>query len=369
MDLDRFLQENSYLQIFAEERDESEVLQFMAAAPMRVGGIELIYDRSPKFQKLLKFQSDVFLTLVARHDDHKILGIFSVSIADKYIGGKKVKCAYIGDFRTDNSRASSQLWRKHYAQIIQAIRSDSKLGQPQFFLTAILEKNKEALRSLARSKKDFGFRYDFVAKAEMVNVYGLLPGLRSSTHKVAAATAQDGPALCQFIEDSEKAKVFGTVDFFNTRKKNWPEFDLKNFLLIKDGQGKILACTLPYNPNFAKRMKVNSAPALMEMFFKLCGWFGLRLPQVGESLETIYLTHLHFSKEVDSAKILYALLAYVNKQYPASHMISFADLSGFSKKMPRLFAQRMGVLLFNVSLSREPIFPATTQVAFEMALV
>lgn len=376
MDLTNYLQENLQVSLLTSTQDNHDVLELMAKSPMNVGGIELLYDRAPQFSDLLKCQNSYSRTFLGRHRDGKLFGFFSVSTGKKWYQGKKVDCGYIGDFRTDNSRASAVFWRKSYAQILAHVQSSAEAGLPKYFLTAILKKNHEAIRNLTQVRKDFGFSYNFLREVDMVNAYGFLPWSKKSSLDAVPATLADLPALKLFLDSSEKEKDFGSIfdggdgDCWQYRQQFWHGYSIEKFLLIKNSEGQILACTLPWDPGFAKRMTVLKAPKALVVFFKLIKIFGFNMPAVGDSLRTIYLTHLNVSSELSQAEVATAFLQSVFQTYKDAHMVSFADHDGFSKKMKSMISQRISVMLYSVSLSKDTINQASSEkIGFEMGLV
>ena len=124
MDLKDFLSEYPNLEILNSSQQNDELLSFMEKSPMRIGGIELLYDRRPIFNRLLQCQCGIYFTLIARGTKKQVMGLFSLSVTKKFIHGEKINCAYIGDFRTDGSRQAAHLWRKEYARLIEILKKD-----------------------------------------------------------------------------------------------------------------------------------------------------------------------------------------------------------------------------------------------------
>lgn len=379
MDLNTFLKRNPDISIFNPSDDNESVLELMAQSPMKVGGIELLYDRSPSFEALLKCQAPQYVTFLGKDRDNSLMGFFSMSFAKKWIFGEQVQCGYIGDFRTNRSRRAAVVWRKVYSEILQLVQKESHFSNPKYFLTAILKNNVEALRNLTSLKKDLGFYYHKLTDVDMVNVYGQFPWASKSKFKVSNATSADVDLVKTFLNDSESKKAFGAVfdesdnDCWAFREKTWPAFKIEKFLLIKDENEKILACSLPWDPGFAKRMTVRKAPVFLRFLFSLVKIFGLKMPKVGESLKTIYLTHLNFADSVqkNKAEIVISFLnhlMFANRYY---HMISFADDSGISSMIKGFVIQKVPVSLFLVTTDSNFKFHNDTGSAmgFEMGLV
>lgn len=374
MDLKSYLSQQKEIHVFDVTSDNQDVLSLLGAAPMHIGGIDLLYDRKPDFSKLLECQSPLYKTFLGRRGE-KINGFFSMSFQKKWIQGQKVSCAYIGDFRTDNSRSVARLWRQSYGEILKLVQQDNECGKPQYFLTGILKKNVEALRNLTSSKRDLGFYYEPLVELEMVNVYGRMPWCRRSRLIAERATRQDLETLKSFLNAAEQRKNFGTIfdnsedDCWPLREKSWEGFSIENFLVIRNTQRQIVACTLPWNPGFAKRMVVVKAPFLLRKAFQVLRLFGLNMPDVGDSLNTIYLTHLNFNNALDQGQVVKAFVEEVFNSNKTVHMVSFVDECRFSKKIIGWIQQRFSVQLFSVSVNRTKKMVSHDKISFEMGLV
>ena len=375
MDLKSYLNQNPYINIYESTHDQADVFHLMETSAMTAGTMDLIYDRTPDFESLLRCQSSLHCTVIGRNPKKNIFALVSFSFSQKWIQGIKNPCAYVGDFRTDFSRYSTLQWRQIYLNLLRSLQNDKNFGSPKYFLTAILKKNLTALRVLVQPKKDLGFYYQQIAEVAMVNVFGFLWGAPAPKYELQAATHQDEAAIREFLNLQEKEKNFGSVfdqseaDCWNERKKSWPHFSIENFLIIKDSSNKIIACTLPWNPDFAKRMRVQKLSLSLKIVFKFLNFLGVSAPLENENLKIIYLTHLNIAPSISKAEAVYAFLRKVRKLHPEVHMISFSDENGFSKKLKSLIRQSTPVLLFSVSLKSDHKLSKSAKVGFEMSLV
>lgn len=375
MDLKSFLHEYPELKLLKSAEDNQKVLKLMEQSPMRLGFIDLLYDRTPDFQALLQAQGPNYLSLLSTAETKEVTGCFSISTAVKYIDGKKKTCAYIGDFRTNGSRKVAMLWRKEYQRILNIFKNEAWLNKPEFFLTAVLKKNQEAVRNLTGGKKDFGFYYHLLCEKNMVNIFGRWPFPSSSDYDVQMISSQDFTSLKHFLDSSERQKQFGNVfdgsedDVLLFRQKNWPDMRLENFLLIKDVDGKIVASCLPWNPRKAKRMSVSRIDIAGEFLIKFLRKFRFHLPLKNQSLETVYMTHLCIDKSHNPAEIISSFLNKLLKLYPAAHMISFADDFGVFSELDDYIKQTTSVLLYQVSADKHPTVDNKHPISFEMGLV
>lgn len=375
MDLKDFLREYPQLKLFESTRDNEQVLNLMATSPMRLGAIDLLYDRSPEFQALLKAQGERYLTLLSTSPEGTVTGCFSLSTSIKYIHGVKKVCAYIGDFRTNGSRKVAVLWRTEYQRILKIFQSEELLAKPEYFLTAVLKKNKEAVRNLVGGKKDFGFYYHLLCEKKMVNVIGRWPLSAKSEYEVQTLAEEDHPAIKAFLNNNEKKKQFGSVfddsyaDCWSYRQKNWSDMDLNQFLIIKDQQEKIVACCLLWNPKKLKRMSISRMSGFLKKVIKFFNKLGMNLPTQGQSLDTVYLTHLNIDKSLNTEAVVSSFLNTAFDLFPRAHMISFADEYDVSSRLDDYIKQITEVLLYEVSTNKLPSFKSEDKISFEMSLV
>ncbi len=341
---------------------------------MKVGNIELVYERSPDFTALLNCQSSLHETIVARGGRNEVLVFFSLSFSKRWFFGQRLNAAYIGDFRTNGSQQAAVLWRKEYASQLQKFKLDSRFNV-DYFITGILKKNNEAIKNLVGLKKDHGFYYEFLKELNMVNVYGrIFPNQKKST--VVRATELDKETLIEFLHRQEQRKFFGT-DFsdreegeWKYRSETWPGFSIHQFLLIKDEQGKIKACTLPWDPTPVKRMRVKSAPSWLARTFSALNFLGFRFPTLGDDLKTVYLTHLNTDETCDRSDAVQEFINYVFATREDLTMVSFSEDAERKINLRNYFYQKVPVLLYRVRLQGEPaLHQSVGEVGFEMGLV
>lgn len=369
------MQRYPQLKVLNSAEDNEQVLKLMQSSPMRLGFIDLLYDRAPNFQALLQAQGENYLTLLSLNENNKVSGCFSVSTMTKYIKGEKKCCAYIGDFRTNGDRKVALLWRTEYQQILNIFKNNEGLNRPEYFLTAVLKKNKDAIRNLTSTKKDFGFYYHLLCEKNMVNVFGRWPLSAPSQYQVEILAASDFSELRNFLNTSERKKQFGSVfdgsseDVLKFREKNWTDVNFEKFLVIKNAQGNIVASCLLWNPQKLKRMSISRMGSLFEDVIKLANTIGLSLPTTGKSLETVYMTHLNVDKSINPAGAISSFLNQALKQYPKAHMISFADDFGILSELDDYIKQSTTVLLYEVSTNKKPSFTDQEAISFEMSLV
>lgn len=377
MDLSERIKAIPGIDIFSPLRDEIEVEILMKSSPLPVGKIELTYDRSPAFQNLLRCQAPEFVTFLGRNREKKINTLFSVSWGTRWLNGKVVNCGYIGDFRTDLSRQSAILWRKSYAKILNEIVEQANSEQPFYFLTAILKKNKAALKNLVQSNKDLGLKYNLLKEVLMVNVFSSFSFKKKVSYSIRTANEKDKSNIFEFLKTNEQKKTFGfvfsndTLDTWSFREKNWLHFDVCRFLIAEDLNKNIVAVTLPWDPSFAKRMTVTRASPKMTFALQFLKKLGFRFPTVGQHLKTIYLTHLNFAPSVDKAEIIRHFVKRTFKLFPEIHIVSYADFYQVVNQTGFFAQQKTPVFIYSVDLDHQKnkIVQPLLDLSFEMGLV
>ncbi len=385
MDLKDFIDSHPQIKEFDETEPSrhSEILSLLAK-PMRLLGLHLAYERTPSFNALLKAQGLKFKTIVSLKKE-KMTGLFSISSSPRFLNGIAVEAAYLGDFRIEGDLKIASFWRKNYGLALDLFTKEESLNKPSVFITAILSDNKQAQKSLVtNSKHKESFRYHFLRTVEMTNILAKLPVSRGSTgdYRVRYARKDEEFRVLDFIDQCEKEKTLG-FDFkknhnelWQQRKDNLPQFDITRFLIIENGAGEYKAVTLPWSPDSIKRMTLRYLARPMRLFFQALRWVGVRLPSQGETISTLYLTHLNLSSNQDAKKIIVSILNYmkatgISQNY---HMISFANW--WNSTWSEYLTYSVKVNLFEVTGPQmKPKISASAEellrkpIGFEMALV
>jgi hypothetical protein len=378
LDLAQFLKTEPRLSLYEAGKHQNQTLDFLRRSPMQVSGLELLYDRSPDFQKLLEYRARDFVTVLSRNTQGAVDGLVSFTTDTYYVDGRQKACTYIGDFRAEHSRSMVALWRRVYSGLLLALRNSAV--EPCYYFTSILANNRAAIRNLAETRQDYGFQYDPIGRVTMVNVYARYWKRLSSASMVSFATVADEEVLREFLDQCERRKLFGRVfdrsqsDEWIRRLRLWPGFRIENFLLLRDAAGQILACTLPWSPSAAgaKSMRVLKAPTYLKRTFEILKHLGFNFPVVGQELRTTYLTHLCFAEGIDRAAAVSGFLDCVlmMPKTDRPQMVSFAANFPLGRKFWRFLYQTIPVALFRVRLSHEkPISFGSQEVGFEMELV
>lgn len=346
---------------------------------MNLLGLSLVYERSPRFNDLLKAQGQSFKTIVSRRKD-LLTGLFSISNSLRFLKGQSVCVAYLGDFRIEKDLKIAAFWRKHYGQVLNIFSNEESLKRPQIFITAILKENKLAHKTLVENpRKQSEFKYHFLRSVKMINILSKPFLLKTKTRfRVRYVEKNEEEKLISFIEECEKEKTLG-FDFVSNQKELWeyrkahfPGFGVNQFLVVESATGDWIATTLPSSPDPIKRMVLQKISRTVRIFFSTLRFLGIPLPQEGESIKTLYLTHFNILKGNDPKKVIDSIIYCLqdNKISSNYHMISFADW--WNKTWNEYLTYSTDVNLYEVTaIGALPKLSSneTDVLGFEMALV
>lgn len=352
---------------------------------MKVGSLELIYDRRPRFEALLELQAPRKLTLAAGGPaDPRAFA--SLSWGPRYVDGNPVSALYVGDFRVLADRRLAKVWRGFYPELVNLIGTSAEFGPSPWVYTAVLEDNLPAQRSLVENRPGKRFHYHPLARLEMVNTIFRLPrfGRKGSqlplgVRLITGAELGEG-RLVEFLDLVNRGMFLGypfAASEWRRRTEQWPGYGAKDFLVLVDELDTPLACTLPWSPSRVKRMMVSRAGALSKLIYGAAASIGFQVPRVGKPIDTLYLSHLYFRPGLDEGLAPVVVSAFLDHVFDSGlaknyQMVSYSDPSGWrsTSALSRFVSQVTPVRLFLVTTGSEHPRPgACGLVGFEMSLV
>jgi hypothetical protein len=361
--------------------DEKKIFGLYEAMPMDTGGFRLVYDRSPEFSRLLGYQSSNHRTY-AGFKGEKLCAFGSLSWGPRFVGGKMRTVAYLGDLRAVFDRETARGWRGFYGDLVERVLTEPEFGPSAHLFTAILKENAAALRSLVSRRKGNGFEYRLLKEITMVNVLFRKPWqARRFPRAWKLERGISEAELRAFLSSCEKRKLFGYAfdaapdDELARRRAVWPGCDPARFLVVRDQRGELLACTLPFAPSEAKRMRITRAALPARLAFLGLGMLGAGTPKVGESLKTLYLSHLCFAEGLGMEARASAVSAFLDELYDRGmnrgyQLVSLCDQHKIRSGLDRFFTLKTDVQLFEVGRPGfEPASVPEEGIGFEMALV
>ncbi|OQW50354.1 MAG: hypothetical protein A4S09_00750 [Proteobacteria bacterium SG_bin7] len=347
-------------------KDQTDIDVLFSSSPMRLAGLNLVYERSPDFMALLRAQGGEQVSLVGRHNS-QLFGLASFSFSKRFIGGKVQNVGYLGDMRIQPSKLSTRLWRDAYPKLLRSGNS--------YFYTAILSQNELAKRSLVKQKRDSGFRYDFLKKVRMINLLMKKPWARvRSNFFVRNAQDADQKSVKEFLDNFNRKLHLGYCfkEFeWDHRKSNWPNWCFEDFLII-ERNNNILAVTLPWAPTTIKRMKINHCPSTLRVTNLFSKLLGAKSLVVGESLSTLYLTHFAWDSSIKCHEAADAFITYLSSSgvFKRHNFVSYAEQDLSEPPAKSFFSFSLDVDLYSVRLTDQSVRqPIDSLIGFEMATV
>lgn len=392
MDLATVLSQNPMVGVLDAEDFES-LFGLFEKSPMKAQGLQLVYDRRPDFNSLLECQAQNYRTFVIRKD-RGVSSLGSISWGPRWVSAvsakepQRVNVSYAGDFRAIFDRQTALAWRQFYSDLLDAVFSSHEFGPSQYLLTAVLDGNELARRNIIETKRRrVRFIYDFLKKIKMVNFFLHKPWKHKRSPegwRVRSPEISEERVWRQWLSEQHQQMFFG-YDYseqvgneWDRRKQSWPGWSFSDFLAVYDEFGELVMMTLPWAPTAVKRMRVASGTLSSTILYKLFRSVGFNSPVVGQPFETLYLTHVSFSKKhshVQKQKALLALFSYLEAQgvFRRFNMVSFADQAQLvdAELFSAYFIQKMAVNLYAVRRPQDPavIFNPEAEIDFEMALV
>lgn len=352
--------------------DQAEIFHLARISPMKLPGLELVYDRSPDFQKLLNCQGPQFETYVA-HVQEELIGLASVSWKQRFENEKSLVVGYLCDLRMKKRRESARVWRDFY----EVILSDEYKRQRgiNYYITAVLADNQQAIKNLTQSKNN-RFKYHFLERQTMVNVLGLKPWHQRQNLSTKKLPARHLPTNW-ILENSESKHLRypwqqGEKDY---RETNWPEWSKSSVLSVLDVYQDTVALCVPWSPSACKRMIIQNLNWKMKIFLRSLEFFGFPKLEEGEAIDSTYLTTLNFKKGTNLKQKTWAtgsLIREILKSNERPHMVSFSDVWGVHKESEfrsQFFVQTSEVLLFQVTRLDEKALDFDRKIPFEFEMV
>ncbi len=282
---------------------QSAIENLFSKQPVRLSGLELLYDRTPDFFSLLKARGNastvIAATLGASED---LWGLGSMSVRDGYFDHERARVAYLGDLRMLLSRNTARVWRQLYSQLLKDVARE--LGV-RGFLTAIVGDNKMALRSLV-SRRNSEFVYEPLGRLRLLGIIGRWALLSNGRRKLDANRILIGAAA-----EAEFSRFYGERS--PVMRHGWcetPEAGLAVVVKNRRGETKIAARLV--SPDGMKRMKIQEIDWKTKAIFQSLRITGVRPPTAGSSISTTYLSWVCFGAEMTPVEKRHALIELID---------------------------------------------------------
>lgn len=314
--LNHLLQDFPHISLASPEMSD-ELLAYYHQTELAAKESAVIYRRDPDFFAFLQERSEKFLVFILRDDQGKLQGVAVASFRPGYIHGEKQMIGYLGDLRVSLNRKLIREWRAFYGLFIERSPELFETGYCRYFQTALMSTNAYSKNNLADTKIPH-LHYKELARYQMINIIGLW-GKRSTSYQIVKARPEDKESLVTLLERDHQKRLFGhdwTAEF-DHRLSRWKNFQIDNWVVVKDQKGNLLAATSLWNPIATKQILVPAIPLFFKVISTLArlvpGLTLKALPKPGVPIDILYLNQVSFAADLSTetqAQVLRALISF-----------------------------------------------------------
>jgi len=325
----------------AEKKDNQEILNLYNSLHMEGGSFNIRFVKNPNYFKFNTYESQNNYVIIALNNENDVEGMFSLLIRPCYLNGKIEYVGHISDLRMKRKkdRKADFSWYDMFRAIFQKGMMVEEINNCKYFLGSYVVNNHYAIRAI---KEKAPWEIHDVANYCMVSILGRKPfkylGISSKpesadTVLISRATNSDKKELTSFLDQQNQKRTFGFVfsgenNELDRRLKDWDDFSISNFYIAKDNSGKIIACTAYWNPTKGRRIVVDRFPFYLGLLGKLLKLFGKDIPDEGQELKILYLTHIEINHSLPVEKKRIILNKFIDAIY-ASNIMSNYHIMGF----------------------------------------
>lgn len=309
----------------AREDDNDELLELARHCPMD-GRVAIRTERDPRFFALTELQGDPSLVIVAEDASGRLVGCGAAAVRDVYVGGRPVRCAYVGDLRiAPHARGGVLLARLHRAvmDLVEPLGVD-------LAYCAIVEGNRpaEALREPRRSIPQYRrlgrIRVCAITHAPRPRARGGIepPGM-DDLPEIARS-------LDAFAARHDLAPAW-TAGLLAVQLARVPGLSLERFLVARD-RGRIVGVLAAWDQAALQRRRIlayrgRAAISRLLHDMRAAARGRPRLPRAGEILRELHITHV--GVEDDRAEVFASLVAEAWSRFADGyHLMSFGLVEG-----------------------------------------
>ncbi|KPA13197.1 hypothetical protein MHK_006581 [Candidatus Magnetomorum sp. HK-1] len=325
----------------AEKSDNHNILKLYNSLHMEGGSFNIRFVKNPDYFKFNTYESPNSYVIIAVNKENEVEGMFSLLIRACYLDGKQEYVGHISDLRMKRKkhRKADFSWYDIFRALFQKGIEIDEIKHCKYFLGSYVVNNHYAIRAI---KEKAPWEIHDVANYCMVSILGRRPckyfGCSSSVESglkvsISRAIKEDIPELTKFLDQQNKKRTFGFVfsgadNELDRRFKDWDNFSISNFYIAKDDSGKIIACTAYWNPTKGRRIVVDRFPFYLDLLGKILKIFGKDIPNKGQELKILYLTHVELCHLLSKENKRILLNKFIDYIY-ASGLMSNYHIMGF----------------------------------------
>ena len=276
----------------------------------------LAEERDPDFFALHRAQSpaaySVMLEDLAR-PDRPAFGCASILARDAWVDGHIKRIGYACDLRIEPGFRGGRVCPEVIGRFMQFMQEREGI---EMMYSAVLSSNERGRNALLNQ----GDKRRAQPVGQVMTSYNMtsiqfVQQRMPNDPRVQRAQESDRAEIVGFLARQQQQRFLGYVvddAWFAQRLAQWPGMTLQDFFVLKDGEGRVLACAAPWDTeSHLRRSRVVKYQGHMK-------WLRLaynaeasvrrfaKLPQEGDCFHFVYLTHLEVLN--DDPALLNALL-------------------------------------------------------------
>ena len=343
----------------------------------------LAEERAPDFYALHRAQSPTSYSVVLEDTTRPArpaFGCASIVARDAWVNGHVKKIGYACDLRIESGFRGARVFPVVIDRFMQFMQQQEGI---ELMYSAVLTSNARGRNALLNQggKRQAQPVGQIMTPYNMTSIQFVQPRLPNDP-RVQRAQAGDWPELVRFLARQQQQRFLGYVvddNWLTQRLAQWPGMALQDFFVLKDGDGRVLACAAPWDTEAHLRrsrvVKYQGRMKWLRMAYNMEA--RLRqfapLPNEGDCFHFVYLTHLEVLN--DDPTLLNALLRgiYNELRHLPLHFMSLMVPVGspLEKGLSGFRLQRIPMELIAFTNQQSPLHGRvlkTMRPGFEMAL-
>lgn len=318
-------------------QDDAEISRFFDQAAMGGRSLRLLMQRRPRFHALLEHRGGTSRVLGLRDHEGRLVGTGAFTSTTCFIDRKPGHFVYMADLRIQcKDKDIRREWRECFGRLLKDIPRTRDAGENARLICVIIETNAKAIRVLKENSHN-GQRLVQLAPYAMITLF---KRLRLRPVKCRRFFAEQGATLEElesFLDSVHREQAFGqcfAAPHYELRRrlKEWKGLSLNDFYVVRDSAGRIVATTALWNPNHCKQ-SVIEGPWWTKLYNGIARPLGL--PQFGQPLKIVYMTHLSFAWHLTPEQRQRVFEVLVERVWPEkkkrkAHGLAFCDFSEFT---------------------------------------
>lgn len=336
----------------ASAEDNESILNFLNDIPLKGNLLNLSYNRSPDFFKLLFFNHLDPIVIISRDKRNEILGIATLLVSKENEDEKSKKIIYIGDLRIKPSLEHAISWRKFFAKLIEYSDKIDEFRGAQEFYTCIPEDFSQGENSLIFSKNDaFSFQ-----KINQYKTFKIFKKASTQKHNYSyrSVRAEDFELVDKFfLEQKDNLDFQHTHTEWRRRFNLWPNYHEKHFYLFFHNN-ELIGVGGIWKPQNYKQIKIEDITKPVHELIKKVRPF-INLPLKQQTLKSLYITNLAIKNVHKKALNGFLQFIYENELNHGFQIISFSnfDSKNYAKALKGFIYSATRLNLYKIDLKKQ----------------